>query len=68
MHPSIEEGEETAVTSSDKPGKVWPCQFVFQRNISSLLCSEPTFQRHDSVVIDVEEREMAVLFLGDEEE
>ena len=25
VHAGVEEGEETAVTSSDKPGKVWPC-------------------------------------------
>ena len=68
MHSGIEEGEETAVTSSDEPGKVWPCQSITNGIVSCLLCSKPTLKRHDSVVIDVEEREMGVLFLGDKEE
>ena len=34
----------------------------------SLLCSKPTLQRHNSVVIDVKEGQMGVLFLGHKEE
>ena len=37
-------------------------------NNNQLLGSKPAFKRHDSVMVDMEEREMGELFLGNKEE
>ena len=37
-------------------------------NNNQLLGSKPAFKRHDSVMVDMEEREMSELFLGNKEE
>ena len=68
VHPGVQEREEPTVTSSNKPGKMSRFKSIMLNSFSSLLCSEPTLERHDSVMIDVEEGEMAVFLLCHKEE
>ena len=65
---SIEKCQKTTVTASDKSKKL--IRKHSQPAISKLfpLCTKPTLEWHDSVVIDVQEGKVGEFLLQDEEE
>ena len=67
---SIEKCEKTAVTASDKPGKLISqhSQPTIVREKHFPPRAKPTLEWHDAVVVHVQERQVAELLLQHEEE
>ena len=65
VHSGVQEGKKPPVPASNKPRK--NTRIISDRCLN-LPCSEPALKWHDSVMVDMQEREMSELLLENEEE